>query len=713
MLGTIEEFLKKIYAAIAVIEGVFAAIFSPLWAWLRDIWGYIGPSRFSALTVLIGFVLLVFTPQGRELAYGVGDENPAIVFTLFWISVNWLALQSWYWARIALPIGRYSPQGAAAGSAPPISFWAGWVPRIYALIAYAAAAISLLLAGKTGPALLMIGNAAFALFGMYARRRLIEEGFFGRSPTFKHIAHVEPGQNTGDGYASLPPLSRAILVISVLVALVALAAVSIWPIGIGQTFGAAAIAFFAFGNLVPIGSYLVRSSQKAGFPIVFTLILVAVAFSPFNDNHHITLVDGDDGGTAQRLGTEQALDKWLAANNVADGDTVPLVLVSTAGGGIRAAYWTATVLGALQDACPAFTSRTFSISGVSGGSVGTAVFAANAANTKIDPAAACTSEWAPYLGKGEASTMSRGVLSKDFLGPTLAAMLFPDLVQRFLPYPFLPDRGRTLADSWAEAWAETCREQDRCTAGNGAADRLNQNFLSFAPWREDAWRPALLLNGTHEETGKRIITSHIRIDREVFFDAFDAIDVLQSDVALKTAALNSARFTYVSPAGLLVNKAGQNRGHVLDGGYFENYGAVTTSEILQKAAEVLAARNVKVRPILIQITSDPKLRVSDEPIPATGFLPADYVSTAKLANEVAGPIRGILATRAARGVLASKTNMEMTRFINDPAVDFPNIADPVFAHFELCSGPGQNEPPLGWSISKRTRAEITRILVRQ
>ena len=67
------------------------------------------------------------------------------------------------------------------------------------------------------------------------------------------------------------------------------------------------------------------------------------------------------------------------------------------------------------------------------------------------------------------------------------------------------------------------------------------------PW----WRPILLLNATHEETGNRIITSHVLIERNVFVDSLDTLQMLGKDVRASTAAHNSARFTYVSPAGNL------------------------------------------------------------------------------------------------------------------------------------------------------------------
>jgi hypothetical protein len=128
---------------------------------------------------------------------------------------------------------------------------------------------------------------------------------------------------------------------------------------------------------------------------------------------------------------------------------------------------------------------------------------------------------------------------------------------------------------------------------------LERPFLSLFPWGKAArWRPILLLNATHEESGKRIITSHVLIERNVFVDALDGLHLLESDVRASTAAHNSARFCFISPAGNLgrrqdsagglkswtdldswmeVGKRWKENwnGSVIDGGYFENYGALT------------------------------------------------------------------------------------------------------------------------------------------
>ena len=73
-----------------------------------------------------------------------------------------------------------------------------------------------------------------------------------------------------------------------------------------------------------------------------------------------------------------------------------------------------------------------------------------------------------------------------------------------------------------------------------------------------------------------------------------------------TAAHNSARFTYVSPAGDLGNK----NGSVIDGGYFENYGALSALELARAARVALKDEKPGVKLVILMISSDPGLESS-------------------------------------------------------------------------------------------------------
>jgi hypothetical protein len=171
-----------------------------------------------------------------------------------------------------------------------------------------------------------------------------------------------------------------------------------------------------------------------------------------------------------------------------------------------------------------------------------------------------------------------------------------------LPASFLPDfghgdRGAALEKSFEDA----------------SEGQLKRPFLSLFPYNAAGggavpWRPILLLNATHEETGKRIITGHVRIERNVFIDSLDALEVLDDDMRASTAAHNSARFSYVSPAGDL----GSDRGSVIDGGYFENYGALTALELARAANYALRDEKPGVKPVIVMISSDPGLQQAHE-----------------------------------------------------------------------------------------------------
>ena len=174
-----------------------------------------------------------------------------------------------------------------------------------------------------------------------------------------------------------------------------------------------------------------------------------------------------------------------------------------------------------------------------------------------------------------------------------------DAPSSFLPDLGQGDRGTTLERSFE----------------NASGGLLTRPFLSLFPYKTGPaakgrapWRPILLLNATHEETGKRIITGHVLIERNVFIDSLDALHLLGKDVRASTAAHNSARFTYISPAGDL----GDKRGSVIDGGYFENYGALSALELARAARWELRNEKPGVKLAILMISSDPGLEQAHE-----------------------------------------------------------------------------------------------------
>ena len=133
----------------------------------------------------------------------------------------------------------------------------------------------------------------------------------------------------------------------------------------------------------------------------------------------------------------------------------PVFIVNAYGGGVRAAYWTASLLSFVQDKNHTFADHVFAISGVSGGSLGAAVFTAMAKDARennILPCFALFENKRTPMDERTWQTCASQVLHRDFLASALSAMLVPDLVRNFIPLPGPPDRAIALEQAFEAAW---------------------------------------------------------------------------------------------------------------------------------------------------------------------------------------------------------------------------------------------------------------------
>ena len=403
------------------------------------------------------------------------------------------------------------------------------------------------------------------------------------------------------------------------------------PVAVGRSLGSMVVAYFALGAMLALvnaieaavswttkrGVFGARAKPRVvGAYAVAFLIGVGALNAWLHPFHRVRLCDGGDcvpspsaAGSVvtspdERPTVAAAARAWYeqakAAYSKAHGEgPVPMLIVATAGGGIRAAYWTAEVLEKLtgdfakEDGFKdqrGVRPYLFAISGVSGGSVGATAFDAALAERDENPSCKVGDAKCP---------LATTFLTADFLAPALASWVFTDTPASFLPDLGLGDRGTALERSFEDA----------------SGGLLTRPFLSLFPYTKAQaaeanalWRPILLLNATHEETGKRIITGHVLIERDVFIDSLDALYVLGKDVRASTAAHNSARFSYVSPAGDL----GNLHGWVIDGGYFENYGALSALELARAARLALKDKKPGVKLVILMISSDPSLQQAHE-----------------------------------------------------------------------------------------------------
>ncbi len=95
---------------------------------------------------------------------------------------------------------------------------------------------------------------------------------------------------------------------------------------------------------------------------------------------------------------------------------------------------------------------------------------------------------------------------------------------------------------------------------------------------------AVVMNATITETGERLLLATTRFDRGPIAGRarVDAAELHgQRDVTVVTAARLSATFPYVTPASRADSDGPQP--HIVDGGYYDNYGMATLVEWLDEA----------------------------------------------------------------------------------------------------------------------------------
>jgi hypothetical protein len=148
-------------------------------------------------------------------------------------------------------------------------------------------------------------------------------------------------------------------------------------------------------------------------------------------------------------------------------------------------------------------------------------------------------------------------------------------------------------------------------------------------------------------------------------DGTDSTPAATSDLSIATAAHNSARFPIVSPAGNLMRQNAEDKklipvAHVVDGGYFDNYGALTAYDL----ADTLRWE-YDLFPFVLLITNDPSDAPDAEHSAPWFSQPPKPIQDNKIfASVVAAPLDTVLATRSGHG----STLLKLLRGQVDPQV---------------------------------------------
>jgi hypothetical protein len=306
-----------------------------------------------------------------------------------------------------------------------------------------------------------------------------------------------------------------------------------------------------FGAWLPFFTILALLSKRHQFPFIIAFIVGGVIFSLFiGDGHDVRIAElSKEQQAALKPATfADALKDWKAASGwTAKGcEQLPAgsaelsrcprpIIVAGEGGGSRAAFLLASLLGALEDdsldkqknpAARPFHQQLFAISSVSGSSVGAAFFVsalkAQPKQTVAELKKALYKQklWFPNL---VASTSVGGTdtsrpkdfltdfitykdtlqatLSNDFVSPILTAYFARDLSLVSM-FPRFMDRAGVLEMAWEDTFNDVYGTSKDTSPLSGPLQAMGPS--------RDHWTPLLFMNATSIGTGRRVMLTPIK-----------------------------------------------------------------------------------------------------------------------------------------------------------------------------------------------------------
>lgn len=318
---------------------------------------------------------------------------------------------------------------------------------------------------------------------------------------------------------------------------------------------------FLFLNANWTLSFLAFLLDRWRIPLIVPfLILFALAWVvPYNDHYFEVF----PGATIRPISPAAVMNRRL---DLEHNEGRRIVVVASAGGGIQAAAWTAKVLAGLQqdslDAAPLtgkkpsdFASDLTAVSSVSGGAVGSMYFL-----NQYKPDVKGFS-----LPKNQLFKLVDMASGRD-LDNIAWALVYHDIprLYEFFTINQKLDRGYLLEQAWS--------------------NRGNINEM-LSKWQEgvlDGWRPVTIFNSTFAESGEPLLFSTSQIADPGFPHRWDfSREYRLTDIRVATAVRLASTFPFVSPAARA--SMSNPKFHVVDGGYFDDYGVASLMEWLREA----------------------------------------------------------------------------------------------------------------------------------
>ncbi len=421
--------------------------------------------------------------------------------------------------------------------------------------------------------------------------------------------------------------ARPVVTLAALLTLGAVVWVVADPIGFAPRIGSVGVLLLAILFLALLGAASIRLAELSRPPKilsafrikrtpVLSLIVAWLVLAPTlapRTISDISVLEAPAGSAPiGNVGFDEVFSRWRDRNPdpgggpTADRPVLPMILVSSSGGGIRAAVWTSYVLDCIfettassQGPCANRNitpdeSRNTAVaimSGVSGGALGLASYSS-------------------YLltGGGVSDEWVAEALGDDYLASALGWLMFVDLPRSLIGFGSgISNRSDIMERSWENSWPDDA----------GALDRGIAQL-----WHAEPQLPPFIMNGTSVNDACRFNASIFDVDGDssdvsgcadagvvsgagsgasgVLAATYDLTDFLciGDDVRLSTAVSLSARFPVVSSTARVAGDPASgcrsrrsNAVYVVDGGYLEGSGAGTLLDSWDALAGFVDAHN--------------------------------------------------------------------------------------------------------------------------
>ena len=426
--------------------------------------------------------------------------------------------------------------------------------------------------------------------------------------------------------------TQPLLLVGASVAVIVGVALIAFPLRVAGRIGTVAVVLLGAMLFAGFAAAAVRFAERTKPPkilaafrlkrtpvFVFTFVwLLLAGIASTGASNDVSVIPSAVSGADRVVIVEDVWARWATRNidEASQGEVLPLVLIASSGGGVRAAAWTSYVLDCLfinslgVDECVAAADGARPIalmSGVSGGSLGLATWTASTLITSDE-------------SKGD---WVKRRLGDDYLASTMAWLLLVDTPRSFIGFgSAVRGRAEVMELAWEASWD----------------DQGGSGYLSggvFEQWANYDEVPFTLFNGTSVNDPCRFnisvlsSTAHGRGDTCTSLRAFEgqregvdqsvALAATQDlsdylcegqDIKISTAIMLSARFPVITPSGRIGGGLANcdedpNQAFVVDGGYLDGSGAGTITELWRRIEvfvdEFNNSSSACVVPFLIQI----------------------------------------------------------------------------------------------------------------